>query len=108
VSRRELPFTALVYGLLIEVQDFLTAAQIEDRLRLGGGRVSAALHHLCAHRAVGVELSAGELRRYATPEQATRTYLVRARKHGETRNRRPGLPHPRRRRNELPKRDLYG
>lgn len=80
--------TGIVYRALCAADDFRTLRQLIRECGLSCNRVSAALHHLRARRAVDVMDVEGQLWWFATPDTDNRSSTVDERT-PETHPRRP-------------------
>jgi len=96
-------YTSQVLEVMSAADDFMTSYQIENLLRIGHKRVSAALHHLFQYHVVDAMACNGKLLWYATPDEDQRQHTHRTTVEGTTRNRKPA-PHPRRKASQLPTR----
>ena len=70
--------TSIVYQTLVSADDFITAAQLIERLvgKANPNQISAALHHLKKRNAVNCMESDHKLWWYSTPETDNRLHIV--------------------------------
>lgn len=68
--------TTLVLNYLIESNDYITAREVMQQLRLSSNRTTAALHHLYKYRAVDFIEVKGRLWWFATPQTDARSRRV--------------------------------